>query len=140
MPRPEMRCLKCGYIVDHLPEPRCPECGLEFDPANPRTYRLGRPTAAGTPWIVAAVVGAGLPFAFWITNGFAWYPRLLVAAVTINFVVVIRSVVALALVGRDSKGNRAKWAAALIVNFLALLGWGDDLVTLQVTWGVPIFP
>lgn len=32
------RCLDCGYIVDHLPEPRCPECGKDFDPNNPETY------------------------------------------------------------------------------------------------------
>ena len=95
---------------------------------------------AGTLWIVAAVVGAGLPFASWVTNSFAWYPGLLVASVTINCVVVIRSIVA--LVGRNSWGNRAKWAAALIVSFLALLGWGDALAFLQLIWSspVPIFP
>jgi hypothetical protein len=27
-----MYCKNCGYILDFLPEPRCPECGLEFDP------------------------------------------------------------------------------------------------------------
>jgi hypothetical protein len=32
------RCLGCGYILEHLPEPRCPECGREFDPGNPKTF------------------------------------------------------------------------------------------------------
>ncbi len=32
------RCLGCGYILDHLPEPRCPECGRGFDPQDARTY------------------------------------------------------------------------------------------------------
>ncbi len=32
------RCLGCGYILDHLPEPRCPECGRGFDPNDARTY------------------------------------------------------------------------------------------------------
>jgi hypothetical protein len=29
------RCLGCGYILDGLPEPRCPECGRVFDPVQP---------------------------------------------------------------------------------------------------------
>jgi len=35
------RCLTCGYILDHLPEPRCPECGRAFDPADQATFRAG---------------------------------------------------------------------------------------------------
>jgi hypothetical protein len=27
-------CVKCGYNLTGLPEPRCPECGTEFDSAN----------------------------------------------------------------------------------------------------------
>lgn len=39
MASPEFkRCLGCGYILDHLPEPRCPECGRGFDPDDPATY------------------------------------------------------------------------------------------------------
>ncbi len=26
-------CITCGYDLHGLPEPRCPECGREFDPA-----------------------------------------------------------------------------------------------------------
>ncbi len=32
------RCLTCGYILDHLPAPRCPECGRDFDPTDRTTY------------------------------------------------------------------------------------------------------
>jgi hypothetical protein len=32
------RCLGCGYILDGLPEPRCPECGRGFDPDDPETF------------------------------------------------------------------------------------------------------
>ena len=31
------RCLGCGYILDGLPEPVCPECGRIFDPVSPET-------------------------------------------------------------------------------------------------------
>jgi hypothetical protein len=57
-------CLGCGYILDHLPEPRCPECGREFDPdkpvsyytrpANTRAKALGRALNAATAAVIAA--------------------------------------------------------------------------------------
>jgi len=28
-------CVRCGYNLKGLPEPRCPECGTPFDPAHP---------------------------------------------------------------------------------------------------------
>jgi len=28
------RCRKCGYRIDNLPGPRCPECGTDFDSAG----------------------------------------------------------------------------------------------------------
>lgn len=31
-------CLRCGHILDVLSEPRCPECGIGFDPRDPGTY------------------------------------------------------------------------------------------------------
>jgi predicted RNA-binding Zn-ribbon protein involved in translation (DUF1610 family) len=39
------QCLDCGYIIDHLPETRCPECGKDFDPNKSETYWI-RPTGA----------------------------------------------------------------------------------------------
>ncbi len=36
------QCRGCGYIIDHLTEPRCPECGRQFDPDDPRTYWISR--------------------------------------------------------------------------------------------------
>jgi hypothetical protein len=52
---PRIFCLECGYPLDGLPEPRCPECGAAFDPNDPDTYRedvgslLNLYRAQGTP-------------------------------------------------------------------------------------------
>jgi len=35
---PTKYCLGCGYILDFLPESRCPECGRLFDPDKPSTF------------------------------------------------------------------------------------------------------
>ena len=32
-------CLGCSYVLDGLPEDRCPECARPFDPQDPRTFR-----------------------------------------------------------------------------------------------------
>lgn len=32
-------CLGCGYALRGLPRPVCPECGREFDPSDPATFR-----------------------------------------------------------------------------------------------------
>jgi hypothetical protein len=31
-------CKACGYALDAVPQPRCPECGQPFDPQDPTTY------------------------------------------------------------------------------------------------------
>lgn len=36
------RCRGCGYFLRGLDSHRCPECGREFDPANPDTMKLPR--------------------------------------------------------------------------------------------------
>ncbi len=33
-------CRKCGYSLVRLTEPRCPECGTEFNPDDPRTMTI----------------------------------------------------------------------------------------------------
>lgn len=35
------RCLGCGYWLDGLCQPRCPECGRSFDPLDPTTFLTG---------------------------------------------------------------------------------------------------
>lgn len=35
---PSMFCRACGYPLDALPEPRCPECGQGFNPRDDQTF------------------------------------------------------------------------------------------------------
>jgi predicted amidophosphoribosyltransferase len=37
-----VRCLSCHYDLRKLAEHRCPECGHEFDPNDPRTFDVVR--------------------------------------------------------------------------------------------------
>ena len=34
-------CVRCGYILEHLPADRCPECGQEYDLYDMSTYHGG---------------------------------------------------------------------------------------------------
>jgi hypothetical protein len=53
-------CLTCGYILDGLPEARCPECGRGFDPADPETFAVRVRSGAAT--LAISLIG-GLAFA-----------------------------------------------------------------------------
>ena len=57
-------CLKCSYDLRSLRDNRCPECGADFDPSDPTTFRR-RPRGARwhdmlrracSPWIVLPAV------------------------------------------------------------------------------------
>ena len=39
----DARCKGCGYQLRQITTTRCPECGREFDPADPRTMHFGQP-------------------------------------------------------------------------------------------------
>jgi hypothetical protein len=43
-----MWCKRCSYPLDGLSEPRCPECGREFDPRDGETFSI-LPTAGQCP-------------------------------------------------------------------------------------------
>jgi hypothetical protein len=49
------RCLGCGYILDYLPEPRCPECGRGFDRNDASTYASGYRRPGGLHLLLALV-------------------------------------------------------------------------------------
>lgn len=60
MPNPP-RCRRCYYILEGLPESRCPECGQTFDPADSITWTTKTPFIWWDFWLpgilLAIVVG-----------------------------------------------------------------------------------
>ncbi len=59
-------CVACGYPLRDLSADRCPECGLQFNPADPKTMIRGRPLrrwqqallrSIGWPTIIPALLG-----------------------------------------------------------------------------------
>jgi hypothetical protein len=45
------RCIDCNYVLLGLPEPRCPECGRQFDPENFHTYTYKPPYVRWKFWM-----------------------------------------------------------------------------------------
>ena len=54
------RCLGCGYILDGLPEPRCPECGRGFDPDDASTYARPLEVCSGRTCVTTALAVMGV--------------------------------------------------------------------------------
>lgn len=63
---PTMYCRECSYVLDALPENRCPECGKSFDPQNPGTFRRAAVVPRRLTIIIAMYVTAWLLcYGFW---------------------------------------------------------------------------
>ncbi len=45
--RLEGKCVRCGYMLRGLPEPRCPECGTPFNPADLEEDRARQESVPG---------------------------------------------------------------------------------------------
>jgi hypothetical protein len=91
---PSRFCLGCEYPLDGLPEHRCPECGCQFDPADPRTFRDGpRPsllkrTLTGLDKSLLAPATPFVLFAVSLLEPLVWliaYPLALLAAIRCAF-------------------------------------------------------
>ena len=76
------RCLRCGYVLEGLPEPRCPECGRPFDLNNPATYNTKPPFVRWKYWLPGLLLslggGLGLYVFVWAVSGFGWATTLVV--------------------------------------------------------------
>ncbi len=73
---PPRQYLGCGYVIDHLPEPRCPECGREFDLNCPETFYLRSPSVRRK--VIRRSACAAVAFLAGAV-GFAWLYMLLPA-------------------------------------------------------------
>ncbi len=60
-----MFCLRCSYVLHGLQEHRCPECGLEFDPDDCRTFAHCRePIHRGVVAVAWTLFGLFMPIFF----------------------------------------------------------------------------
>ncbi len=69
-------CLDCDYPLQHLQTNRCPECGREFDPADPKSMNMGRKIGTTAWWWIGPVsrkMYAAIGFGLLLT---LWYARL----------------------------------------------------------------
>ncbi len=70
-----MRCRSCSYDLAHWADPRCPECGREIDPTDPRSY-LSKPIN-GKRWLIISVIAfcgaASGPLVVWFSDR-GWVP------------------------------------------------------------------
>ena len=58
------RCLRCGYILERLTTPRCPECGLPFNPLMHDTFTRAPAYVRWKywlpGWLTAVALGGGV--------------------------------------------------------------------------------
>ncbi len=96
------RCLNCGYILDGLPENRCPECGRPFDPEDPDSFTWGTRHRSGWAYLglaIACWVAAELPRVLLDSGSVrgSWFVIALLAtmagAVALGILVLVKSVV-----------------------------------------------
>jgi uncharacterized paraquat-inducible protein A len=135
------RCLGCGYILEHLPEPRCPECGRQFDPNDAATYSFAdqRERLLAVRWIILSASAPALPViaSFAVTAvdeqaAFVVVRLLMVANVLAQAIVFVRSMVALLRTPRTV--DRIGWGCAMALSLLFLVGCGGCLATSRVLW------
>ena len=75
MPGPA-RCIRCQYILEGLPEARCPECGHAFNPDDPLTYTTKTPFVWWRYWLpgflLAVSVGVVTYLILLTAFGYGW--------------------------------------------------------------------
>jgi hypothetical protein len=123
------QCLECGYILDHLPEARCPECGSEFDPEDPRTFRVRLRGPNPAPWILAVVFGTIVPA---VGAAVLDLPPLPSSAPAILVSVVVSVHSAFTLCRGVPPERRVGWIVALVLSLMHFVGCGGCLTVFQL--------
>ncbi len=100
-------CKGCGYCLNELGGPTCPECGRSFDPADPRTFVRRTPGSNAQKYVgvfTSVLVGSTL---LWILIGFGGlFSLLLITPVVLA--------VAIAALGRR-RAHWKLWESVLLV-------------------------
>ncbi len=121
------RCLDCGYILDHLPEPRCPECGRTFDPEDPRTFRSNADCEPRIiPWVMGSALSAAVCLLLLVlppqtATTFRIWAAVGVGALMLGFAVLVRSFFGLFSSVSEWRG---RWLVAFIFALVQLTGCG----------------
>jgi hypothetical protein len=130
------RCLGCGYILEHLPEPRCPECGRGFDLGDPATYWTVGELEPYPPlaWTILAVTAAASPLIAVLVlmplneDAAELVLRvLLVLAVPAEAAAFVGS--AVTVVRRPRTARRAGWYAMMGLSALCLVAYGPGALS-----------
>lgn len=78
------RCRHCYYVLENLPEPRCPECGTIFDFNDPDSYTIKPPLVRWRLWLpgLALALFGGMALYLFVLPyaGFGWAATLVVPA------------------------------------------------------------
>ena len=124
------RCLGCGYILDGLPEPRCPECGRAFDVDDPKTYFSK--LSCGRQYLMAAIGGAAaMAIAVFLLPPGSWFILPLMFAGLLSEAVVVVDAIRLLRGPRGVVQHRNAMVAALVTAMLPVLAWVGGVLT---TW------
>ncbi len=73
LPEQQRFCLGCGYPLNELPEPRCPECGRRFNPGDAATFFSYRPPSAWESLLMRPVGWPSHAIAFGVFLLGFWY-------------------------------------------------------------------
>ncbi len=135
-------CKGCGYSLHRLPQPRCPECGCDFDPDDSSTTTKERGERQrfryATSCLAACITLAVMPIVLVLFTGFFF----------LDLTSVIGIVMARRLRRKPSSAGR--WLAGLFGLYLGLSLWvgvatlapgilpGTTRVTAPVLYLVPL--
>jgi CHASE2 domain-containing sensor protein len=117
-----MYCRQCLYVLDGLPENRCPECGNVFDPADPRSFRKHPSYPAPRASLASIACAFSAPLLLIITILQVW-PPLVGLALVLPISGAALILAALGIVrshGRNSLAWTALVIALLLIAFLVV--------------------
>ncbi len=131
------RCLGCGYILDHLPEQRCPECGRAFDADDASTFagphtRTDAALAVGVALLGGALMGFGAIAAMVGGLGFVLACLTFPVGCGLNLLVFVHSAGSFLRTPHGLR-DRKLWLVALVISLVFVAGCCGFLKVVHVT-------